>query len=79
MFSDLWVRVFAGKVSKVAEYLALHVVLQGGKPVVGLVIHRVMKLQKLHQLFSLHLIGQKKRHSSTVNYYQLEQERLYQS
>lgn len=59
VFTDLRFGVFAGKVSEVAEDLALHVVFQGGEPAVGLIVHRVVQLQKLHQLLSLHLIGQK--------------------
>lgn len=56
VLSYLRVGVFAGKVSKVAEDLALHVVFQWGEPAVGLFIHRVVHLQKLHQLLRLHLI-----------------------
>lgn len=40
-----------------AEDLALHVVLQRGEPVVGLLVHGVVQLQKLRQLLPLHLIG----------------------
>lgn len=54
----LWVGVFAGEVSKVTEDLALHVVFQGGEPAVGLLVHGVVQLQELHQLFRLHLQGQ---------------------
>lgn len=57
--AHLWVGVFAGEVSKVTEDLALHVVFQGGEPVVGLLVHRVVQLQELHQLLRLHLIGQR--------------------
>lgn len=56
--THLWVRVFTGKMSKVTEDLALHVVFQGGKPAAGLLVHRVVQLQKLHQLLSLHLMAQ---------------------
>lgn len=61
MFADLWVGVFAGEVSEVTEDLALHVVFQGGEPAVGLIVHRVVQLQKLHQLLCLHLIRQRDR------------------
>lgn len=60
MFADLWVGVFAGKVSEVAVDLALHVVFQGGEPAVGLIVHGVVQLHKVHQLLPLHLMGQKK-------------------
>lgn len=55
--AHLRVGVFAREVPKVTEYLALHVVLQGGEPAVGLVVHRVVQLQELHQLLRLHLQG----------------------
>lgn len=58
-YTHLWVGVFAGKVSEVTEDLALHVVFQGGEPAVGLLVHRVVQLQKLHQLLRLHLIGKR--------------------
>ena len=45
--SHLWVGVFPWQVSEVAEDLALHVVLQGGEPGSGLLIHRVMQLLQL--------------------------------
>lgn len=61
MFADLWVGVFAGEVSEVTEDLALHVVFQGGEPAVGLIVHRVVQLHKLHQLLCLHLIRQRDR------------------
>lgn len=57
--AHLWVGVFAGEVSEVTEDLALHVVFQGGEPVVGLLVHQVVQLQELHQLLPLHLIGQR--------------------
>lgn len=56
--THLWVRVFTGKMSEVAEDLALHVVFQGGEPAAGLLVHRVMQLLELHQLLSLHLSAQ---------------------
>lgn len=59
MSADLWVGVFAGEVSEVTEDLALHVVFQGGEPAVGLLVHGVVQLQKLHQLLCLHLIRQR--------------------
>ena len=60
VFADLRVGVVAGEVSEVAEDLALHVVLQGGEPVVGLLVHSVVHLQNLHKLLPLHLIGQER-------------------
>lgn len=57
--ADLWVGVFAGKVSEVTEDLALHVVFQGGEPAVGLLVHGVVQLPELHQLLRFHLEGQR--------------------